>query len=338
MSEILYNADVRDFTTFGIPAKAAMVIYYDSEQELMSILADTTLPRPLKHLGQGSNILFTEDFPGTILISRIAGYEVTELSQGRVMVAASAGTVMDTLCRDLADRGVWGLENLSGIPGTVGASAVQNVGAYGVEAGNRIALVEAVDTVTLRRYTLTRDMMQFGYRHSAFKCDEMRDRYIILTVHFELTSIPSPQLDYANLRSIVGDNPSACDMRNAVIAIRDSKLPDPARVGSAGSFFKNPVISSEQFARIEASMPDCKVPRFIVGEDEVKIPAAWLIDKAGCKEMTEGGASLWPRQPLVIVNTDGTATGSDVTRLERRIIMAVDSRFGITLHPEVEHI
>lgn len=338
MSETVYNADVRNFTTFGIPAKAALVIYYDSQQELEAILADNTLPRPLKHLGQGSNILFTEDFPGTILISRIDSREMTAHTDGRVTVTASAGTVMDTLCRELAEKEVWGLENLSGIPGTVGASAVQNVGAYGVEAGDSIALVKAIDTVTLRHRSFTRDMMQFGYRHSIFKSEEMRGRYIITEVQFELTSTPSPRLGYANLHDIAGDNPSAMDMRRAVIAIRDSKLPAPAIVGSAGSFFKNPVIDRARFAAIEAAMPGVKVPHYIVGDDAVKVPAAWLIDKAGCKEMSEGGASLWHAQPLVIVNTCGTATPSDVTRLERRIIDTVSARFGITLHPEVEHI
>lgn len=335
----LYNTDVRDFTTFGISAQAACVVYYDSLDELRRVLTDNTFPRPFKHLGAGSNMLFTGNFEGTILISRIAGCRITDAApDGSVLVAASAGVVMDDLCRDMAQRGIWGLENLSGIPGTVGASAVQNVGAYGVEAGDHIVQVDAIDAATGEHRVFTHDMMQFGYRHSIFKTDAMRDRFIITDVHFRLTVTPSPRLDYANLQSIVGENPTASDMRGAVISIRDTKLPDPAVTGSAGSFFKNPVIPQEHFKRIEAMYPDVRVPHFIVGDDAVKVPAAWLIDKAECKTMTEGGASLWPTQPLVIVNTDGHATSTDILTLERRIIDAVRTRFDITLHPEVEHI
>lgn len=335
----LYNTDVRDFTTFGISAQAACVVYYDSLDELRSVLTDNTFPRPLKHLGAGSNMLFTGDFAGTILISRIAGCRIADAApDGSVLVTASAGVVMDALCRDMAQRGIWGLESLSGIPGTVGASAVQNVGAYGVEAGDHIVQVDTIEAATGERRVFTHDMMQFGYRHSIFKTDAMRDRFIITDVHFRLTVTPSPRLDYANLQSIVGENPTASDMRGAVISIRDTKLPDPAVTGSAGSFFKNPVIPQEHFKRIEAMYPDARVPHFIVGDDAVKVPAAWLIDKAGCKTMTERGASLWPTQPLVIVNTDGHATSTDILTLERRIIDAVRTRFDITLHPEVEHI
>lgn len=339
MSKILYNTDVRDFTTFGVSAQTACVVYYDSLEELRSVLADNTFPRPLKHLGAGSNMLFTGDFDGTILISRITDCRIADTApDGCVLVTASAGVVMDDLCRDMAYRGIWGLENLSGIPGTVGASAVQNVGAYGVEAGDHIVQVEAIEAATGQHCVFTHDMMQFGYRHSIFKTDAMRDRYIITKVQFRLTVIPSPQVGYANLRSIVGENPSATDMRHAVISIRDTKLPDPAVTGSAGSFFKNPVITQEHFNRIEAMYPGTRVPHFTIGDNAVKVPAAWLIDKAGCKSMTEGGASLWPTQPLVIVNTDGHATSGDILTLERRIIDAVSTRFDITLRPEVEHI
>lgn len=338
MSEILHNCNVRDITTFHISAKAACVACYDSIDELEQLLADTTLPRPVKHLGQGSNMLFTRDFPGTILISRINERDIDHVTDDSVIVAASAGIVMDHLCRDLAALGIWGLENLSGIPGTVGASAVQNVGAYGVEAGEHIARVDAIDTVTGRHCQFDHDMMQFGYRHSIFKTPQARDRYIITKVYFHLTTRPTPRLDYANLQTIVGDTPTATDMRRAVIAIRDTKLPDPATTGSAGSFFKNPVITCEHFQKIEAICPDIKVPHFIVGDNAVKVPAAWLIDKAGCKTMTQGGASLWPTQPLVIVNTHGTATADDILTLEHRIIDAVNSRFAITLTPEVEHL
>lgn len=339
MSEILYDFDVKGITTFGISASAACVVFYDSVKELEGLLRDPQLPRPLKHLGQGSNMLFTEDFPGTILISRIKGYDLTPAEGDSVVVTAAAGTVMDELCREMANRGIWGLENLSGIPGTVGASAVQNVGAYGVEAGDFITRVDALDITTGQRCVFTPEMLDFSYRHSIFKTAAMRDRYVITEVHFSLTTIPTPRTGYANLRQLVNDHPTATEMRDAVIAMRDAKLPDPAKIGSAGSFFKNPVITLDHFHRIAATMPDdTDVPHFTVGDDAVKVPAAWLIDQAGCKCMTQGGASLWPRQPLVIVNATGTATANDIVTLERRIIEAVETRFHITLHPEVEHI
>lgn len=350
--EILRNADIKNITTFGISANAECVVYYDSYDELKSVLADESLPRPFKHLGQGSNMLFTHDFPGTILISRITELKLQQREDYGVTVSVSAGYIMDNLCSDMAKLYIWGLENLSGIPGTAGASAVQNVGAYGVEAGDLIAAVDAIEVTTLRHRTFSHDEMEFGYRHSIFKTDAMRDRYIITRIYFNLTTKPMPQLDYANLRSLVDDDPTPGEMRCAVMTMRNSKLPDPAIIGSAGSFFKNPVITKAHFHRIEQMYAGQKVPHFIVGEDSVKIPAAWLIDKAGCKPMTQGGASLWQQQPLVIVNavpqseavTDnkklitGTATAGDILTLEQRIIGAVSSRFAITLTPEVEHI
>lgn len=335
--EVIYDADIRPLTTFGVAARAACVAYYDSLEELHALLHDVNLPRPFKHIGQGSNLLFADDFPGTLLISRIAEYELERWGDD-VTIAVSAGVVMDDLCRAMADAGVWGLENLSGIPGTVGASAVQNVGAYGIEAGDRIVSVDAIDIHTAEPRTFTHDEMQFGYRHSIFKTPAMRDRYVITCVRFRLTTEPSPVTGYANLHAIVGDDPSATDMRRAVIAMRDSKLPNPAVTGSAGSFFKNPVITPEHFQQIEAMYPGVAVPHFIVDGGMVKVPAAWLIDKAGCKSMTAGGASLWPRQPLVIVNTDGDATARDIITLMERVIAAVSSRFNITLHPEAEII
>lgn len=339
MTNILYNTDIRPFTTFGISAKAACIATYDSIQQLKRLLNDTSLPRPFKHIGEGSNLLFTSDFPGTILISRILGYHISDPdTEGNFIVIASAGMLMDHLCLDLAHRDIWGLENLSGIPGSVGASAVQNVGAYGVEAGELISQVDAIEIATGMSHSFSRDELDYGYRHSILKSEAMRDRFIITHVHFRLSAIPAPRLGYANLQSILPDNPSAFDIRNAVIAIRDSKLPNPATIGSAGSFFKNPVISARHFENIRALYPDVNVPHFIIADDAVKVPAAWLIDKAGCKSMSQGGASLWQSQPLVIVNTHGTATAADVLTLESRIIDAVSSRFNITLTPEVEHI
>lgn len=339
MSELIYNSDIKRITTFNVSANAACIAYYDTLDELKFLLADRSLPRPIKHLGEGSNMLFTKDFPGTILISRIDNHEIIDIREdGTVLVRASAGVIMDNLCRDMALKNIWGLENLSGIPGTVGASVIQNVGAYGVEAGDLIVQAEAIEIESAETVSFSHDMIDFGYRHSIFKTEEMRDRFIITDVVFKLSSNPQPRTNYANLQSLVGNNPSAIEMRNAVISIRDNKLPSPAIVGSAGSFFKNPIISQQHFDKIKALFPNENVPCFIVDNDQIKIPAAWLIDKAGCKSMSQGGAFLWQSQPLVIVNISGNATPQDIIELEQRIIKNVKSQFDITLHPEVEHI
>lgn len=332
---IYCDCDLKPYTTFGISAKAAAIVLYDNQLQLPGIFADGLLPRPFKHIGQGSNLLFTGDFDGTILISHESVTVVPPEHDGVVEISATAGTVMDDLCMDMARRGLWGLENLSGIPGTVGAAAVQNVGAYGVEAGDLITAVDAIEIETGIAARFRRDEMHFGYRDSIFKRPQMRDRYIITRVYFRLSCNPNPRKGYANLASMVGENPTAAEMRDAVIAMRNGKLPDPRTTGSAGSFFKNPVVSEEHFRGICERYEN--VPHFKV-DGGIKIPAAWLIDKSGCKDLAVGGAALWRSQPLVIVNASGSATASDVVALENQIVSRVNENFGIVLHPEVEHL
>ena len=301
----------------------------------------------LKHIGGGSNLLFTGDFPGTVLHSAIRHIEVVSDSDDEVLVRVGAGVEFDKLCEWAAGRGLWGPENLSHIPGEAGAAAVQNIGAYGVEAKDIIREVRAFDLVSRKFLTLSVEECNYGYRDSFFKSSEGKDRYIITGIVFAFRRNGSPILEYGNLRETLLSRcpcPTPSDVRETIISIRRTKLPEIGEVGSAGSFFKNPVVSREVFGNVvrisgrdEASVPHYPVPG-PGGEPWVKIPAAWLIDQCGWKGAVRGGAGVWPSQPLVIINASGEASPEEILALEECIRMSVSDRFGIVLSPEVEHI
>ena len=301
----------------------------------------------LKHIGGGSNLLFTGDFPGTVLHSAIRHIEVVSDSDDEVLVRVGAGVEFDKLCEWAAGRSLWGPENLSHIPGEAGAAAVQNIGAYGVEAKDIIREVRAFDLVSRKFLTFSVEECNYGYRDSFFKSPEGKDRYIITGIVFAFRRNGSPILEYGNLRETLLSRcpcPTPSDVRETIISIRRTKLPEVGEVGSAGSFFKNPVVSREVFdnvvrvsGRDEASVPHYPVP-VPGGEPWVKIPAAWLIDQCGWKGAVRGGAGVWPSQPLVIINASGDASPEEILALEECIRMSVSDRFGIVLSPEVEHI
>ena len=301
----------------------------------------------LKHIGGGSNLLFTGDFPGTVLHSAIRHIEVISDSDDEVLVRVGAGVEFDKLCEWAAERSLWGPENLSHIPGEAGAAAVQNIGAYGVEAKDIIREVRAFDLVSRKFLTFSVEECNYGYRDSFFKSPEGKDRYIITGIVFAFRRNGSPILEYGNLRETLLSRcpcPTPSDVREAIISIRRTKLPEVGEVGSAGSFFKNPVVSREVFGNVvrvsgrdEASVPHYPVPG-PGGEPWVKIPAAWLIDQCGWKGAVRGGAGVWPTQPLVIINASGEASPEEILALEECIRMSVSDRFGIVLSPEVEHI
>ena len=301
----------------------------------------------LKHIGGGSNLLFTGDFPGTVLHSAIRHIDVISDSDDEVLVRVGAGVEFDKLCEWAARRGLWGPENLSHIPGEAGAAAVQNIGAYGVEAKDIIREVRAFDLVSRKFLTFSVEECNYGYRDSFFKSPEGKDRYIITGIVFAFRRNGSPILEYGNLRETLLSRcpcPTPSDVRETIISIRRTKLPEVSEVGSAGSFFKNPVVSREVFGNVvrisgrdEASVPHYPVPG-PGGEPWVKIPAAWLIDQCGWKGAVRGGAGVWPSQPLVIINASGDASPEEILALEECIRMSVSDRFGIVLSPEVEHI
>ena len=313
-----------------------------TEPEDLLTLDFDALPQPLFIMGGGSNLLFTKDFPGTVLHMANQGQTVMPGSTGHLMVRVAAGVVFDDFCAWAAAQGLWGPENLSLIPGEVGASAVQNIGAYGVEAKDIIDTVHAFDLTARTFVDIPGADCAYGYRASRFKA-EWKGRFLITAVTFRLSAAPQPKLDYGGVRKALGDRePTPLTIRETVIGIREQKLPDPAKIGSAGSFFCNPVIDREHFERIvalakEENGPEYEVPHYDVG-DRVKVPAAWMIDQCSFKGATEGGAQVYPKQPLVIVNATGSATPEEIITLERRVIDTIREKYGIELHPEVEHV
>ncbi len=317
------NAEIAPLTTFGIPARAAALVRWADADDLRRVRDDASLPRPLKAIGGGSNLLFMADFQGTLLLRDAPA---APFIPG---LPVSAGMTLDELCRQAAEAGVRGPENLSGIPGTIGGALVQNAGAYGAEIGEFMKAARLFDLHSGELLTVDRPWMQFAYRHSRLK-DEP-SRYIIIDVLFDFPADAAPRLDYGNLsRELNGADPTPRAIREAVLRVRNSKLPQPSEVGSAGSFFRNPEVAPELL------LPD--MPRFILPSGLAKVPAAWLIDQCGFKGRRIGGAMVWPEQPLVICNPEFKATAADVVALENEIISAVRARFNIALRPEVEHV
>ena len=340
-----YYQDLTKMNTFGMKVKARCFIEYDSVADLVDIEFEE-LARPVLHIGGGSNLLFTDDFKGTVLHSKIDFIEI--LDEGpEVLVSVGAGVVFDDFCSWAAKEGLWGVENLSYIPGEVGASAVQNIGAYGVEVKDVIRKVYCYDTVEEEFVHFDVEECRYGYRDSIFKSPEIKGRYIVTHVVFALSRDPRPVLDYGHLRDAVAESAShpadPALIRKVIIKIRKEKLPEPSVMGSAGSFFKNPVISMEHFQRIEAVAkaehgPDYKVPHYDLPDGLVKVPAAWMIEQCGWKGRRSGNAAVYDKQPLVIVNYTGDAYPEEIISLERRIIASVKAKFDVELHPEVDHI
>ena len=355
---IQLNYDLSAQNTFRMKVSCACWVEYETVKELEGLNFDR-LPKPLLHIGEGSNLLFTGDFPGTVLHSNIEFIKYIDMGLEEVPVMVGAGVVWDHFVEEACRHGLWGAENLSLIPGEVGAAAVQNIGAYGVEVKDILSGVVAFDLQERKKVKFSREECRYGYRDSLFKQPENRGRYVITSVLFRLTRKYSPHLEYKGVREALGipgqagnddravmAGPSSVmadpighltpqEVREAVIRIRRQKLPDPEELGSAGSFFKNPVVSREDFARIS---PDGSAPHYDLPDGTVKVPAAWMIDQCGFKGAGEGGAAVYEKQPLVIVNASGEASPQDVLALEQRIINGVRERFGVTLHPEVEHI
>jgi UDP-N-acetylmuramate dehydrogenase len=318
--------------TFRMDVKAKVFAEYSTVAELKELLQKYEGEQIL-HIGAGSNLLFTKDFDGVILHSAMRRARCLNEDADHVWIEADNGLVLDELIDQLCDMGISGMENLSYIPGEVGASAVQNVGAYGVEAKD---VIDEVEVLSLQDYSLKRISnadCKFGYRDSIFK-NELRGKVIVTHVTYKLNKHFEPKLDYGNLHGEVGSDPSATNVRNAVIRIRKRKLPEVSELGSAGSFFKNPVVPQAVYDAIAARYE--RVPHYDQ-DGGVKIPAAWLIEQCGWKGKTLGGAQCYPLQPLVLVNT-GNAVPQDIIDLAAAICASVKDKFGIEIHPEVNYI
>ena len=307
---VVSDISLLPYNTFGIDAKAKLFIEYYSLDELRQVLKEHKGERML-HIGQGSNLLFTKDFDGVILHSGMARAKFLDDET----VEAQNGLRLDDMIAQLTDMGYSGLEKLSLIPGEVGASAVQNVGAYGVEAKDVIERVYTMDVESGEERVFTNAECKFGYRDSAFK-HELKGKYIVTSVVYKVKP---------------GD---ATKTREEIIETRNGKLPKVGEVGSAGSFFMNPFVSKEQANELLKQYPD--MPHFETPQG-VKIPAAWLIEQCGWKGKTLGGAQVWPKQPLVIVNANH-ATAQDIMDLAAQVSASVKEKFNISINPEVNYI
>lgn len=337
-----YDFPLLRYNTFGLSVRASRFIEYgsvDDLQQVVRMMREEHPEPPVLHIGGGSNLLFLSDFDGTVLHSAIAGIECRRADAG-VSLRVGASVVWDDFVAYCVEQGFHGVENLSLIPGEVGAAAVQNIGAYGVEAKDVIVSVEAVDLQTGEPRTFDVEECGYGYRESVFK-GALRGRYAVTYVCFRLSEHFVPRLDYGGIREALraeGIRPDAAtaeDLRRVVIAIRQAKLPDPKVEGNAGSFFKNPVVDRALYGRIKAGWPD--VPCYEVDAQHVKIPAGWLIERCGWKGRSLGRAAVHDRQALVLVNKGG-ATGRELLGLCEAIRDDVHRRFGIMLSPEVNII
>lgn len=350
------DKDITRLNTFRMRVRCRFLLEYDSVADLVDIDFDA-LPKPILQMGAGSNMLFSRDFPGTIMHSAIDFiYELpvddplyrTE-DKDAVIVSVGAGVAFDRLCAWAASNGLWGIENLSHIPGDTGSAVVQNIGAYGVEVSDVIRQVYCYDIEEEEFVHFTNEECAYGYRDSMFKHEPAKSRYIVTNVVISLTRCSSPKLDYGHVREAIADkfgsdideaSLTPGQIRDVVTQIRIEKLPEVTEIGSAGSFFKNPIVSDKEFDRVcevAASESFGEVPHYKMG-DSVKIPAAWLIEKCGWKGRVIGNAGVYAKQPLVLVNATGKATPDEVIRLKDKIIYSVRDKFGITLQPEVEII
>ena len=341
--------DLKDYSllahnTFGIDAKCSRFVEYASVEEAQQLVASLTeADQPLLILGGGSNLLLTGDYQGTVLHSAIMGIEVMENSsfenqedeKGSVFLKCGSGEVFDDVVAYAVEHGYHGAENLSIIPGEVGASAVQNIGAYGVEAKDIIYKVEAVEIATGKVVNFDNADCQYSYRQSKFK-HVWRDKYLVTHVIYRLSKTFTPDLDYGNIRTSLAAKhiaePTAQQLRDVIIEIRNAKLPDPKVEGNAGSFFMNPIVEKAKYDELAAQYPG--MPHYTIDAEHEKIPAGWMIDQCGWKGKSLGRAGVHDKQALVLVNRGG-ATGEEIVKLCETIRKDVFEKFGIEIHPEV---
>jgi UDP-N-acetylmuramate dehydrogenase len=330
--KIIDNCPLKERHTFGMDVKADRLIEFANEDELKSAL--TAAVKPLLFMGGGSNLLFLNNFAGTVFHSVIDDIDIVAEDDNSVSVRVGSGVVWDDFVAYCVEKGWWGVENLSLIPGEVGASAVQNIGAYGVEVKDVLQSIEAISVDDLSKRIFTNDECNYGYRDSIFK-NSLKGKYVITYVTYRLSKTANPNIGYGALKSVLSENPSLKEIRDAIIAVRNSKLPDPKVYGNAGSFFMNPVIPIEQFVALQSRYPDN--PSYPALDGYIKVPAGWLIEKSGWKGKSLGNAAVYEKQALVLINRGG-ATGMEIKHLADTVIADVKEIFGITLHAEVNYI
>lgn len=341
MLTIKTDYPLKSHNTFGLDVKAKYFVEYENTDDLREFLAANNYDtRHMVHIGSGSDILFTKDYDGHVLHSAVKGIEKLDEREGRVLLSVGSAEIWDDFVVWTLSNGYYGLENLSLIPSEVGASAVQNIGAYGAEVKDFIVCVDCVDMRDGMQVRHMNGDCGFNYRNSNFK-GSWRGRYAITNVIFSLYTEFKPNIKYNGLKSLYADKVTAEDVRNKVIELRRSKLPEPSEIGNAGSFFLNPVVSAKQYASLQKLYPD--IPHYPANDaadrdrGDVKVPAAWLIERAGWKGKSMGRAAVYERQPLVLVNLGG-ATPDEIVNLAKSITIDVRQKFGIVLRPEVIYI
>ncbi len=329
------NASLKDYNTFGIEARAAYFASFDSLESLKELLDSKPEHFPIMILGGGSNMLLVKDVNACVLHHNVKGIEVISENEKEVLVRAGGGEVWHDLVMYSVNRGWGGLENLSLIPGYVGAAPIQNIGAYGVELKDCFVSLDAINIHSKRLHTFNHALCEFGYRDSIFK-NGAKGHYVILNVTLRLQKNPRLNLGYGAIQKELENrgikNPNVKDVSKVVMAIRRSKLPDPMVLGNSGSFFKNPIVSVAMADSIQSKHPD--LVRYDLPAATSKLAAGWLIEQAGWKGYREGDAGVHEKQALVLVN-HGKASGEDIWNLATKIIEDVHAKFGVRLEPEV---
>ena len=332
--KIQQNISLKQYNTFGINAIAKRFVTVNSLKDLTAIIA---LEKDVFLLGGGSNMLLTSDIEKLVLHLNLKGIIVNDTEKDSVFVTAEAGEDWHQFVLWCVSQNYGGLENLSLIPGNVGTSPIQNIGAYGVEIKDTFQQLEAVEVATGNIKTFSKEECNFGYRNSIFK-NELKEKYIIVSVTFKLTKTNHIlNTSYGAINTFLEEvrNPSIKDVSDAIIAIRESKLPNPKEIGNSGSFFKNPVISKGKFILLKEKYPE--VPHYIVSENSIKIPAGWLIEQSGFKGKRYGDAGVHTKQALVLVNYNN-ATGKEIFELAQKIQKKIKTMFNINLDIEVNII
>lgn len=321
--------------TFGLDVKAGRWLEYASVEELKALIAEGQISSPYLHVGSGSNLLFLGDFEGTILHSAIRSIEMVNQDVEKVWLRVGAGVIWDDFVAYCVERGYYGAENLSLIPGEVGASAVQNIGAYGVEVKDMISCVETVDVHGDKRVFGVEEC-GYAYRNSVFKRPDMKS-FFVTHVTFALNKAEQYTLNYGTIRQELEKYPQIdlATVRQVIVSIRESKLPDPKVLGNAGSFFMNPIVPRAKYETLLQEYPS--MPSYQVDAMHVKIPAGWMIEQCGWKGKSLGNAAVHDKQALVLVNCGG-ATGADIVALSDAVRAAVREKFGVEIHPEVNMI
>lgn len=334
------NVSLRPYNSFGFNAMAKYFIEINNVEDLLQLIGTPEFKNENRLvLSGGNNILLTNDyFDGIVILMNNKGIEVLKKDDNVVVVRAQGGEDWPEFVRSMVARGFYGVENLALIPGKVGAAPVQNIGAYGMELKDSFLQCEAIELATGKRRIFKKDECHFGYRHSIFK-DECKGQFVIVSVDFQLSEQAELKLEYGNIRTYLAERgviePSLQQFYDAICAIRNSKLPDPKAIGNAGSFFKNPVINIEQFSILQQQFPD--IPHYPDINGNVKVPAGWLIERAGWKGWRDQHVGVYEKQALVLVHFGG-GTGKDIVALSQKIQISVMELFGIQIVPEVNYV